>query len=557
MTDPIPETSALAAEVEALRRQLAAEEERRRNRDRDLVEQTARTREAEARLDAIRQTMAFGLGQALVDALRLPGLVRLPRRILDLRARQKEKRGWQTTHAVEQAPAEEMRLVEPARVRAATDGTASAAAWVEGRPRGMKAAKARALAELAIDSAAADPALAADLGHRALALSARETRVVALALRLHDAGEIAAPLALLDGIEPGLLTPGVSRRRSGMQRSLGLLTEGLPVAPRRTAPAGERSAVLAARSLPWAGDMIAWRAGETGVVSGEEASDAALRRAGIGHVRIVLSDPDRDAAAIAGALRAGAEVTLDIGWLPRELLATAESERRRAAEAWLRGMIGAADRVIARGEAYREVAARFGAGRIELLPDAPVPPPALDDEAREDLARTLRLPPDRVLLVCPVGLDGDAGLDGLVEASAAHPRLALLFCGSGPGLPRLARAAARIGVDERVIFAGEMPPSQMRAALALADAIVLPQREAAAIASDPWGALPLVCGLGRPLIVSNASWQWRTIADSEGAGAIIVADDAAMADALARFAALRQGEAPGAGSPLAPGQTLM
>jgi glycosyltransferase involved in cell wall biosynthesis len=522
------------AEIAALRHKLEAEEERRRSRERELVEQTARTRDAEARLDQVRQTMAFGLGQALVDALKPAGLVRLPARVIELRRRQKEKRGWQTVHAVEQRPAHELRLVTPALAIAGDKGAPAAADWIEGRARGARREKARALAELALEEIARSPDIAAAMGRRALALATDEARIAAIAVRLHDAGAIRAPRDLLSGLDAAVLTPAMAELREALVAAGAVLDAGLVIPGPGARAEGRGMAVLAARTPPSDGDLVARRAARAAEAPGARiVNHEALATAGCATAYLVLGDMAHDGAAMAAAAGAGLPVTLDIGWLPPWLFDDDDTETRAVAAAWLSAMIAAADAVVARGRGYAAIARTYGAAAITIESDEPVPPPVTDDEERAALRRSFRVPDGRRLIVCPGVIDRDPGLPALSSAVAAEGAF-ILFCGSGPGMPDLVREAAGDRHADAIGFTGPLPPEQRLAALALADVIALPRLGVAANASDMTGGLGVASGLRVPLLVSPEAWNWRSCDPPADAAVFRFADADAMGAALAR-----------------------
>jgi glycosyltransferase involved in cell wall biosynthesis len=88
------------------------------------------------------------------------------------------------------------------------------------------------------------------------------------------------------------------------------------------------------------------------------------------------------------------------------------------------------------------------------------------------------LPPGRRLAVCVGRLDRQKGLDWLLTAApqwlARLPDCDLVLVGKGPEQPRLQRLARRLGIDDRVCFAGWR--DDVPEILAASDLLVLPSR---------------------------------------------------------------------------------
>lgn len=65
-------------------------------------------------------------------------------------------------------------------------------------------------------------------------------------------------------------------------------------------------------------------------------------------------------------------------------------------------------------------------------------------------------------------------IEALALLAGAHPDLRYEIVGDGPERPALEALATRLGVRDRVAFAGQLPPAQARARAARADLFVLP-----------------------------------------------------------------------------------
>lgn len=172
-----------------------------------------------------------------------------------------------------------------------------------------------------------------------------------------------------------------------------------------------------------------------------------------------------------------------------------------------------------------------------------------------------RPPPSRMEFREKLGVDADApvvlfagrlasnkGLQHLVPAFArvaqAHPRAQLVLAGEDQGWgARLRDEAARLGVAERVRFTGHLSAHDYRAALACADAFVLPSE---------WEAFGIVlleamaCGV--PCVATRVGGAPDVIVEGETGLLVPYADVPALAEALARLLAddtlrARMGEA--------------
>ena len=66
------------------------------------------------------------------------------------------------------------------------------------------------------------------------------------------------------------------------------------------------------------------------------------------------------------------------------------------------------------------------------------------------------------------------GIESLIEASARVPYAKFLLVGGGPEIPALERLVQRLGVGDRVLFAGPVPDERLPGYFAAADLFVLP-----------------------------------------------------------------------------------
>jgi glycosyltransferase involved in cell wall biosynthesis len=98
-------------------------------------------------------------------------------------------------------------------------------------------------------------------------------------------------------------------------------------------------------------------------------------------------------------------------------------------------------------------------------------------------------------------------LPDLVEES---PDLSYLVCGDGDDRPRLERKAERLGVSDRVVFAGYVPEEEKEDHYRLADAFVMPGR------GEGFGIVYLeamACGV--PVVASRADASREAVRDGE------------------------------------------
>jgi teichuronic acid biosynthesis glycosyltransferase TuaC len=130
------------------------------------------------------------------------------------------------------------------------------------------------------------------------------------------------------------------------------------------------------------------------------------------------------------------------------------------------------------------------------------------------------------LLVCLGALVPVKGQALAIAALAQLPEATLILAGEGPERPRLETQARRLGVAERVRFAGAVRHAYLPPLLQAADVMVLPsEREGLA---NAW-IEALACGV--PLVVPDVGGA-REVLDRPEAGRIAARDPAAIADAV-------------------------
>jgi glycosyltransferase involved in cell wall biosynthesis len=536
-------------DADALRARLVEEIDRRRERDRDLVEQRARADAAEAELANVRLTLSFGLGHALVQALTWRGLLRLPGRLSELRRRQAAKRGRLPGRYVGVRPADAMRLVGEARERLRREDAAAVRDWI--LSQGVAPAeKARALADLAIAIVADQPQAALAIGLASAEIKTAEPRLFTLAVALHEAGFVSGPLDLLDRLAARLsFSEAMAQHVAAIRAEAAPLPVAGDVRLDREPPRGG-TVVLVAQAALDAGNLDALRASEVAAAAGAGASVVAV--AGDGAIGAAIGDAGvvhligADIAAAAAARRRGARVILDIATLPRWALANDGRERSVIAAARVMAALRSADAVVVRSAEIGRVVARLAPDVLPILIPAVIAPVAASEDRLTDLRRELDLRPDRPVVVCAAGLDDDPGLFDLVDAVADlvadTPELTLLFVGTGPAAPALARAAARRDISRNVLFSGAFRAVDLPAYLALGGVAVFPRRGPASCDTSP--AMAFAGSLGLPRIASAAEWGWRGEADA--APAALAEDRSALRTAIDRWRGRRLAPALGA-----------
>ncbi len=109
----------------------------------------------------------------------------------------------------------------------------------------------------------------------------------------------------------------------------------------------------------------------------------------------------------------------------------------------------------------------------------------------------------------------DEILEVLPDLADDIPDVAYLVCGNGDDRPRLERKAERLGVSDRVVFAGYVPEEEKKDHYRLADAFVMPGH------GEGFGIVYLeamACGI--PVVASNADASQEAV--REGALGVVV-----------------------------------
>lgn len=131
------------------------------------------------------------------------------------------------------------------------------------------------------------------------------------------------------------------------------------------------------------------------------------------------------------------------------------------------------------------------------------------------------------------------GADVFVRAIARVPQVHGLIVGGHPGeadLARITGLAASLGVQGRLTITGLKAPGEVRAALAPASALVLPNTRTA-ISERYTSPLKLFeyLSLGRPIVASDLPAIREVLADGQNALLVPPDDDAAVAAAIVRL----------------------
>jgi colanic acid/amylovoran biosynthesis glycosyltransferase len=112
--------------------------------------------------------------------------------------------------------------------------------------------------------------------------------------------------------------------------------------------------------------------------------------------------------------------------------------------------------------------------------------------------------PQQGLLVYVGRLADKKGIDVLVEALVQVPSARVQVIGDGPDRVALVALAARLGVADRVRFSGKLPKREVLAALARAQAVVIPSKVGAG--GDMEGTPVVLCeamAAGVPIVASD------------------------------------------------------
>lgn len=193
--------------------------------------------------------------------------------------------------------------------------------------------------------------------------------------------------------------------------------------------------------------------------------------------------------------------------LPVEFQEEAEqSEFYRLARAQETAYASAADAVVVLSEISRAQLIQRGvdADKIHVIPNA------MDEELltvqcdQHQLREELGLPMDKKIVGSVTSVVDYEGLDVLIESLQYLPEdVMALIVGDGTAKPALEQLAVDIGVDDRVIFAGRKPASEITRWYGLLDVFVVPRHDTLVCRTvTPLKALQAQA-LGIPVIASD------------------------------------------------------
>lgn len=456
-----------AAEADALRRRLAEAIAERDAGAREAAELKALNRDLEYRVLTANRTLAYGLGKALIEARSIAGLVALPRRLRRLRLKQQAKRRPRVPESAARDAASNLRYVDEALDRLARDGADAAAAWIGKLPKANRAAKARAMTELAIAVAGERIDIADTLGNEAAAIYAAEPRLLALALLLRERGMVIGPAAIGESIRRAQhLSAAQDAMIARMTIDATILRDGHPDRDLRDlAAAADRSdGIVIAHA---ASSRLDHRVARVAAICSAEGRPireielADLPRGLDGPppalVHVMAGGAEETRQAVAVARRTGLPVLLDIGALDPALFDSGDGETGQVARMRL-GWLGAtAHGVIARGPKIAEHLTEIIEGRPRVADDCFMIGP-LESDAAHVAATEFGIPLDGPVLLCVTSLDEDRGAAEMLEAFAETTRdeehCRLVFMGRGPATAALAERAAVLGLGARTHFIG-------------------------------------------------------------------------------------------------------
>ncbi|MEJ3657059.1 glycosyltransferase family 4 protein [Actinomycetes bacterium KLBMP 9759] len=216
------------------------------------------------------------------------------------------------------------------------------------------------------------------------------------------------------------------------------------------------------------------------------------------------------------------------GWLSSRL-----SQQVHSVEWWLAHR---ADTVITCSAAMRdEVAELFelDPARITVMHNGISPRAWRVGPRRVAAARARHSPSGAPMLLYFGRLEYEKGVQDLIAAlprvRRSHPGTTLLVAGTGTATEMLVAAARTHRVRRSVEFLGHLPDADLAAALAAADAVVLPSRY------EPFGIVALEAAAARaPLVASTAGGLGEVVVDGKTGLSFPPGDVPALAAAITR-----------------------
>jgi glycogen(starch) synthase len=243
------------------------------------------------------------------------------------------------------------------------------------------------------------------------------------------------------------------------------------------------------------------------------------------HAGIALADA-REVPLVATVH--ATEAGRNAGWLVTPL-----HRQVHSVEWWLARR---ADALITCSAAMRdEVTELFGPSLapVEVVHNGIAPRDWTVDPRHAAAARTRWSPDGGPLLVYFGRLEYEKGVQDLVAAlprvRRRHPGARLLVVGTGTQRDMLVERARSHRVQHAVAFAGHLPDADLAAAVAAADAVVLPSHY------EPFGIVALeAAAAGAPLVVARAGGLAEIVVDGRTGTSFAPGDVAALADAVGR-----------------------
>ena len=154
--------------------------------------------------------------------------------------------------------------------------------------------------------------------------------------------------------------------------------------------------------------------------------------------------------------------------------------------------------------------------RVDTVPIFQIEdPPLADRSQRPDIGHVEALRRELGLSSLPVVLysgnfEPYQGVETLVDASALVPGAEFLFMGGEPGEIERLRARARgLGSQDRCVFSGKRPPSELPAFLALADIVASPRTKGG---NTPFKIFTYLAS-GKPLVATRIPTHTQLLSD--------------------------------------------
>lgn len=546
-----------------------------------------RLTETEDQLTRLKSTVAYRLGETLMQTRSFGALMQLPGRLADLRGVSKEKR----------RKAEEVKArISPEERDAARER------------RSQAASRAAALTAKAKALRATDLAQAIALGEEAVELEPKGFRLKWLASLMYDAGMVDRPAALMERAwEVGeTFTPDQNARLEMLRGMIRIRREGLHL-PQRAAttawtPRPHTVAYVAASSLPHHISGYTLRTHDlVKAIDGKGWNVEAFTRAGypwdrrdavrvkadtlvypvddVTYTRLEGPGSNRTAfdlyveaaaasltnalrerrpsvvhaasnyvnalPALIAARRAGLPFVYEVRGLweltAAQRTVTGETSERFEQTRDLEIMVAReADAILAINESLKQELVRRGvpADRIAIAPNSVdverFKPIERDGELKEMLGLGDRFVAGFIGSV--VDYEGlDDAVDALALLERGGVRAAILIVGGGAAEEAIAARARERGLEELVIMTGRVGPDVVPRYYSIIDVAIFP-RKPSSVTETVSPLKPLeAMAMGKPVVASNVAALAEMIADGETGLLFQKGDTAALASTIARI----------------------